>query len=339
MKFRLTGIALTVLLFAAGFSTDLAGYLKVRKSLKITQPTTSSALETLVGSTTCEIRGIVKGTIKVDGTTRALLEGVGGSWVTLNLPASETWLEIPNTRARLIVKATRAHDNSMLRGEIIIAIPEEQIAAWEDKQKPVVSSKPPAAKLTTTRSSSGKLQQQWSRSGTPVAPIKNWNLAPNDAVPYYAQFIRSYNKKLSEQQAYQIAHGIVGFSVQYGVDARLITAMVLCESGFNPNDTSRAGAMGLGQLMPGTASGMGVRNAYDIYENLWGTVRLVRGHLDKYQMSGLNGQKYSDLVLALAAYNAGSGAVRKYGGVPPYRETQNYINKVIDWYKKLCGQA
>lgn len=327
-----------MLLSAACFATDLQSYLKLRKSLGISQPTTSSALETLVGTVTCEIRGMVKGTIKVDGKGRALLEGVGGSWVTLNLPETESWLEIPNTRARLIVKASRPTDNSMLRGEIITAIPEEQIAAWEDKQKP-----PPAPrvtpKLTTTRGSNGKLQQQWTKSGTPVAPTKNWNLKPNDAVPYYAQFIRSYNKKLTEQQAYQIAHGIVGFSIQYGVDARLITAMVLCESGFNPNDTSRSGAMGLGQLMPGTASGMGVRNAYDIYDNLWGTVRLVRGHLDKYQIAGINGQKYSDLVLALAAYNAGSGAVRKFGGVPPYRETQNYIKKVIDWYKKLCGEV
>ncbi|MER3465739.1 MAG: hypothetical protein C4340_00490, partial [Armatimonadota bacterium] len=109
--------------------------------------------------------------------------------------------------------------------------------------------------------------------------------------------------------------------------------------GFNPSATSYKGAMGLGQLMPGTARGLGVRNAYDTYENLYGTVRLVRGHLDKYASVGPNGQKYADLVLALAAYNAGSGAVKRHGGVPPYRETQNYIRKVIDWYKRLCGSS
>jgi soluble lytic murein transglycosylase-like protein len=92
--------------------------------------------------------------------------------------------------------------------------------------------------------------------------------------------------------------------------------------------------MGLGQLMPGTAQGLGVRNAYDTNENLWGTVRLIRKHLDNYRSDD---DKYSGLVLALAAYNAGAGAVAKHGGVPPYKETQDYILKVTTWYRKLCG--
>jgi soluble lytic murein transglycosylase-like protein len=89
--------------------------------------------------------------------------------------------------------------------------------------------------------------------------------------------------------------------------------------------------------MPGTARGLGVRDAYNTTENLWGTVRLIRGHLDKYSNSSIGGGKYDELVLALAAYNAGGGAVKRHDGVPPYKETQNYIKKVTAWYNRLCG--
>ena len=106
-------------------------------------------------------------------------------------------------------------------------------------------------------------------------------------------------------------------------------AVVAVESNFNSYATSGKGAMGLGQLMPATARGMGVQNAYDVRENLWAAVRIVRGNLERND---------GDLALALACYNAGSGAVRRYGGVPPYRETQNYIRKVIAVYLQLAPE-
>jgi soluble lytic murein transglycosylase-like protein len=84
--------------------------------------------------------------------------------------------------------------------------------------------------------------------------------------------------------------------------------------------------------MPSNVREMGVSNAYDTMQNLSATVRLVRGHLEQYQ------SKYDSLVLSLAAYNAGPGAVRKYGGVPPYRETRNYVKKVLNLYRQFCGQ-
>jgi chaperonin GroEL len=104
-----------------------------------------------------------------------------------------------------------------------------------------------------------------------------------------------------------------------------------------PNATSRKGAAGLGQLMPSTARGLGVVDPYDPIQNLHGTVKLVRGHLEKYWAQTGDPNGWEHVVLALAAYNAGSGAVRKHGGVPPYRETQNYVRKVIQVYKQLCG--
>lgn len=145
----------------------------------------------------------------------------------------------------------------------------------------------------------------------------------------YQEAIARFNPRLDERQRIHIAKCIIDFSRRIGVDARLVMAVVAAESNFNQYATSRVGAMGLGQLMPATARGMGVRNGYDTKENLWAAIRIVRGHLEK--MDG-------DLALALACYNAGPGAVRRHGGIPPYRETQNYVRKVIALYLQMAPE-
>ncbi|MER3496221.1 MAG: lytic transglycosylase, partial [Armatimonadota bacterium] len=146
-------------------------------------------------------------------------------------------------------------------------------------------------------------------------------------------FVRRANPRLSPREAETIARSVIGFSLKYGVDARLIIAIVMVESDFNPNCVSSAGAMGLGQLMPCNVQELGIRRPHDLVENIWGTVKLVRGHLDKYKA----GSSEQGLILALAAYNAGDGAVKRAGGVPPYRETQRYVVKVTTLYRRLCG--
>ena len=107
---------------------------------------------------------------------------------------------------------------------------------------------------------------------------------------------------------------------KYGVSESLLKAVAKAESGFNANSESSGGAVGIMQLMPETASSLGVTNPYDATQNIMGGAKLLSQLLKKY-----NG----NTSLALAAYNAGSGNVDKYNGIPPFRETQNYVQKIL----------
>ena len=105
----------------------------------------------------------------------------------------------------------------------------------------------------------------------------------------------------------------------YGVSKSLLLAVAKQESNYDPNSVSHAGAQGIMQLMPGTAKTLGVKNAFDPYENIMGGAKLLRDNI----------RSFGSVPLALAAYNAGPGAVKKYGGVPPYKETQDYVKKIM----------
>jgi soluble lytic murein transglycosylase-like protein len=158
-----------------------------------------------------------------------------------------------------------------------------------------------ASQLASAQSSTG------ATTGTTAVPT---TLGGGAATPYDAQ--------------------ITAAATKYGVDPALLKGLIRQESNFNPSARSGAGAQGLTQLMPGTAASLGVTDASDPAQAIDGGAKYLKQQLDRFG---------GDASKALAAYNAGPGAVAKFGGVPPYAETQNYVQKVLGYAAQYEGTA
>jgi len=116
-------------------------------------------------------------------------------------------------------------------------------------------------------------------------------------------------------------------ALEHRVPPALVKAVIAAESAFDPQALSHKGAQGLMQLMPKTAAGLGVEDAFEPRQNVRGGVNYLREMLDRY----------GDVTTAVAAYNAGPTAVDRYGGIPPYRETRDYVDRVLTYYRQYHG--
>ncbi|MDO5402148.1 MAG: lytic transglycosylase domain-containing protein [Eubacteriales bacterium] len=134
--------------------------------------------------------------------------------------------------------------------------------------------------------------------------------------PQAAEFDTVYNGQVQGNSLEEVFNRVAG---EVGVDVNLLKAVAQAESGFDPEAVSSCGAMGIMQLMPSTAESMGVTDPFDAEQNIRGGAEVLSYLLEDYD---------GNVSLALAAYNAGSGNVAKYGGIPPFKETINYINKI-----------
>lgn len=140
---------------------------------------------------------------------------------------------------------------------------------------------------------------------------------------------RQVLKKVSSDLASSGYSSLINtYAQKYNLDSGLIEAVINAESGFNPEAVSPKGALGLMQLMPATARELGVKNPFDPAQNIEGGTRYLRSLLDDFK---------GDLPLALAAYNAGAKTVKEQGGIPPFKETQDYVKKVLGDYQGRRG--
>ncbi len=152
-------------------------------------------------------------------------------------------------------------------------------------------------------------------------PGTEWRAMYLSAVSRFAHTVCWFNPRYAPWQCAWVADRVLRYSFGHGVDPRFVMAVIAVESRFEHRSISRAGAVGFGQLMPGTAAGMGV-DPRDPDQNLWATAAIL----------ARLARRYGRADLVAAAYNAGEGAVARYRGVPPYRETRRFVSAVIALY-------
>jgi soluble lytic murein transglycosylase-like protein len=159
-----------------------------------------------------------------------------------------------------------------------------------------------------------------------AAVLETSRLAPILSAPREASSLpgRAPQPKVAKDRwpplsARELDHHIGAAAIEHGVSHELIRAVIETESRFDPFAISARGACGLMQLMPGTAERFGVRDCFDVRENIRAGTRFLKVLLTRYDGS---------ISLSMAAYNAGEGAVARHGGIPPYRQTQEYVRKV-----------
>ena len=313
-----------------------------------------------------ELEGTIAGlSPSNDGSGLMIFKTVASGTLTLRMSQLPAWLQ-PGAIVRVLCIVTEGGDNSGL----VVGLPELEVIAvasaldinslearWKAEQeyKTALHKQQEQERLKEQerlRVTAAAPRGNLSSRALPVKSLagkkqivlgpprfEDLSASARAVFPAYRGYIKNHNKRLSETQADQITYAILRYSEEMDMDPRLIVATVIAESDFKVQDRSHAGAMGLIQLMPDEVERLRLTNPYDPIQNLAGGIFLLKERLNKYSKSST----YTDatleqLILTLASYNAGEGAVKKYGGVPPYRETQGYVKKIMRIYKELIGQ-
>ncbi len=313
-----------------------------------------------------ELEGTIAGlSPSGDGSGLMIFKTLASGTLTLRMSQLPAWLQ-PGAIVRVLCIVTEGGDNSGL----VVGLPELEVIAvasaldinslevrWKAEQeyKTALRKQQEQERLKEQerlRVTAAAPRGNLSSRALPVKSLagkkqivlgpprfEDLSASARAVFPAYRGYIKNHNKRLSETQADQITYAILRYSEEMDMDPRLIVATVIAESDFKVQDRSHAGAMGLIQLMPDEVERLRLTNPYDPIQNLAGGIFLLKERLNKYSKSST----YTDatleqLILTLASYNAGEGAVKKYGGVPPYRETQGYVKKIMRIYKELIGQ-
>lgn len=286
-----------------------------------------------------DLSGLITGVVSTENSRTALVK-VGTASVPIQFPPDKSktsWAD-SDLEIRLLVAVQKPDANGAWL-KLISAAPASEVADIEQAE---ISRHSRTSNTSRSMGYTARYEPYTSEAmavpgtrGGPIAPL------PDSALriyPAYRAAIHGMNPRLSDADLDKITTSILYFSDQNKIDPRLVVAMIIAESGFNLRSTSHTGAMGLGQLMPSTARGLGVTNAYDPVQNIGAAVHILRGRLDSYGGAPAEGDviPYDQIALMMAAYNAGPGAVRKFHGVPPYRETQRYVKRVSDLYRQMC---
>ena len=298
-----------------------------------------------------ETAATVSGMISTGNDRTALLSIAGGESLALSVPANlrgASWLD-SGALVRVLLAAT-ADDPAQSSGFRLVAVaPEGDIVAADAfaARKAALlaaSSKSGrrgslASRSLPARRNSRRATVYFADTANPGHPAGALSARALAIYPPYRSLVRRWNRRLSDSDVDKITTSILYFSDRNNIDPRLPVAMIIAESDFDLYSTSHSGAMGLCQLMPENAREFGISNAYDPVQNIGAAVHMLRGHLDSYGGAPANAGviPFSQIALTMAAYNAGPGAVRKYHGVPPYRETQHYIKRVAALYRQMCA--
>ena len=350
MRFRLALIfcLLAALLTGPGHADPVSAYLAARHAAASPLLTAAEFGDVVshpgsyVGRTV-DLAVTVTGLVS-SGDERTALLSVGGQSVSVPLPVKfpgEEWIA-SGARVRVLLQV--APDDASLPSSVrlLAAAPEGDIVAAENaeaaRQAAAAArlSSGPASRRHSKRYAVVRYADDPANAGHPAGALPARALAVYG--PYRA-LVRRWNRRLSETDVDKITTSILYFSDRNDIDPRLVVATIIAESDFDIHSTSHAGAMGLAQIMPDEAQSLGVTNPYDPIQNIGAAVHILRGHLEKYggAPAGAGIIPVSRILLTMAAYNAGPGAVHKYHGVPPYRETRRYVAKIAALYRQMCG--